>query len=572
METPELEINPHPDRYIITAPSLSARDAYRLAQQAVRLTRSLAPKLTGQGARNIYPISGAGFFGLVMPDEHMWHNERGTKPRTMHELAGKAQPLDEMVLTPEGWRKMGNIFPGDMVIGSDGSPKEVVQVFPQGIMETYKITFSDGTSTRASKDHLWTVKRTSSGGGKRWETRTTEYIKQRLDYSWQVPCIDPIKFDGVSSLPLDPYLLGALLGDGHIPESGTPRLSSGDNIVPDEVARVLPEGIKIAKSSGHSYTITAGRRGTTSNTVSEKLKDLGLAGKGFDEKVIPAIYMVASVEDRISLLQGIMDTDGSCDKNGGLRIELANLTLSCNVADLVRGLGGRASEPRYIASRNGSRSATYVVSIKLPPTISPFRATLEKRRLRYEAYMSTLKNAQSCGKRIVSIEQVGNDEMQCILIDSDDHLYVTSGYTLTHNTIPMWIDDPTGSEAAKNPKAQRRITASGKKQILIFRRAAKHGEMKTVRRKVRGKWQTRLVNKHYPGAPGRIALREAKKPFTTPGRTPGAVAPQNVGVWWHNPGISPRMFANHAMTTVAQRRGIIPSRIYLAGPDWRGRM
>lgn len=145
-------------------------------------------------------------------------------------------------------------------------------------------------------------------------------------------------------------------------------------------------------------------------------------------------------------------------------------------------------------------------------------------------------------------------------------------HELEGKVIPMWIDDPTGKEASNNPKAQRRVTASGKKQVLIFRRAAKRGEQRVVRRKIAGQWQTKFVNKHWPGAPGRIALREAKKPYTTPGRTAGAVAPQNIGVWWRHPGITPRMFANHAMTTVAQRRGIVPSRIYVAGPDWRGRM
>ncbi len=145
-------------------------------------------------------------------------------------------------------------------------------------------------------------------------------------------------------------------------------------------------------------------------------------------------------------------------------------------------------------------------------------------------------------------------------------------HELAGKVIPMWIDDPTGSEAAKEPRAQRRVTASGKRQILIFRRAAKKGERKPVRRKIAGQWTIRWTNKHWPGAPGRIALREARKPYTTPGRTPGAVAPQNIGVWWHHPGISPRMFANHAMTTVALRRGIVPKMIYVAGPDWRGRM
>lgn len=144
---------------------------------------------------------------------------------------------------------------------------------------------------------------------------------------------------------------------------------------------------------------------------------------------------------------------------------------------------------------------------------------------------------------------------------------------LAGKTIPMWIDDPTGVERIKNPKAKVRTTESGKVQVLIFRKAAKIGERKEVRRKskVTGEWYTTTVPKHYPGAPGRIGVREANKPWTTPGRQPGAIARGNVGVWWRHPGLAPRLFLNHAMTMACQRYGILPLRIYVADAGWRSR-
>jgi len=145
-------------------------------------------------------------------------------------------------------------------------------------------------------------------------------------------------------------------------------------------------------------------------------------------------------------------------------------------------------------------------------------------------------------------------------------------FALAGKTIPMWIDDPDGTERQNNPKAQVRTTLSGKTQVLIFRRAAMPGAQRTVRRKIAdGTYEEYTVPASYPGAPGRIGKREAAQPLTTPGRRPGAIAKGNIGVRWRHPGLSPRMFLNHAMTLAAQQGGIIPNRIYAADRGWRSR-
>ena len=145
-------------------------------------------------------------------------------------------------------------------------------------------------------------------------------------------------------------------------------------------------------------------------------------------------------------------------------------------------------------------------------------------------------------------------------------------FSLAGKTIPMWVDDPTGTERQKNPKAQVRTTMSGKTQVLIFRRAAMPGERRSRRRKIAdGTWQEYSVPASYPGAPGRISKREAAQPYTTPGRTPGAIARGNIGVRWRHPGLAPRLFLNHAMTLAAEQGGVIPTRIYAADRGWRAR-
>lgn len=124
--------------------------------------------------------------------------------------------------------------------------------------------------------------------------------------------------------------------------------------------------------------------------------------------------------------------------------------------------------------------------------------------------------------------------------------------SLAGKTIPMWLDDPTGSVIRDNPKAKTRTTASGRTQVLIFRRAAPIGSKKTVTRKgAGGALVKREVPASYPGAAGRIANREAAMPSTTPGRLGGRVARGNIGVRWYFPGLTPRNFLEEGLNRAA---------------------
>jgi hypothetical protein len=130
---------------------------------------------------------------------------------------------------------------------------------------------------------------------------------------------------------------------------------------------------------------------------------------------------------------------------------------------------------------------------------------------------------------------------------------------LAGKTIPMWIDDPTGRERRANPKAKVRTTESGRTQVLIFRRAANFGQRKTVKTTKGGVTTTRDVPMSFPGAPGRIALREAPSPYTTPGRIGGRVARGNIGVRWYFPGLTPRNFLDNALVQAGNYYGVMGS-------------
>jgi hypothetical protein len=155
------------------------------------------------------------------------------------------------------------------------------------------------------------------------------------------------------------------------------------------------------------------------------------------------------------------------------------------------------------------------------------------------------------------------------IIWEDDYVWWqnqgTNAFTMTHlegRTIPMWIDDPDGSERQANPKAQVRMTKSGRTQVLVFRKVARKGQYKTVARHVRG--QERLVNvpASFPGAPGRISRREAPWPRTAPGRVGGRIAKGNVGVRWRHPGLFARNFLHYGLRRACDDSGVPHGEIY----------
>ena len=553
-----------PDRMIALDSSLSTEAARFLATDALWMARQTMPRVTGQTSRRLSEASGEGWFGIYFPDAQAWFMEQGTKPRSMRSLSGKSQPMSELVLTPIGWRKMGSMEIGDLVISSTGAPAPVMGIYPQGDLECYRVTFSDGTSTRCSGDHLWTARRSRSGNS-RWETRSTSYLAERLNAGWRIPLVGAVQFDGPRDLPVDPYLLGVLLGDGHLSGS-SPTFSAGGTAVPDQVRDVLPEGLILRKtpSSNYSWTITAGQRGQRENPLSTALRRVGVKGLHSWEKFIPAVYLAGTVDQRIALLQGVLDSDGSCTQ-GHVRFHSCSVALAEDVSSLVRGLGGTACMHSEVVGR-GLRRPMHTVQVTMPEGVAPFRADQD----RLTSFYTHTKRRSASGKTIVSIEREGVEEMQCISIDTPDHLYVTEGYTLTHNTIPMWVNDADGS-LRKDPKAKTRVTEDGRTQVLIFRKAARPGQRKITRRRSRvsGQMETTSVPMSYPGAPGRIGSRSPGAPNTPAGEVGGQIRGGNVGVRWRHPGIKAMQFLNSAITIAAFDAGIALDRVYVVdGPSF----
>jgi phosphate starvation-inducible PhoH-like protein len=367
-------------------------------------------------------------------------------------MRGRAQPLHSKVLTPTGWREMGSLKVGDFVIGSDGKPTVILGVFPQGEKLVYRLTMTDGASTLACAEHLWAV-RTASDKRRSKPLRvlqTQEMIGNLRcfhQYRYELPLLSaPVEWE-FRETPLDPYALGLLLGDGCITDKTSPAFATSDVELLSSLELALSEmSLSFRRRSAIDYVITnpaAGRGGNVvRNPLTQALRGLKLAGTYSATKFIPGVYLHNSAEVRLSVLQGLLDTDGGPVVQEGRICRIQYTTTSPQLADdvvfLVRSLGGvaycrrRKAEGRKPGFANGRevpyRNDAFVMDIRLPGGLEPFR--LKRKADIYH---------ESSGGRpvrfIKSIEAVGVQETQCLSIASPDSLYVTDDFILTHNTL-----------------------------------------------------------------------------------------------------------------------------------------
>lgn len=353
---------------------------------------------------------------------------------------GKEQPLTVNILTPQGWTKMGKIKKGDFVIGKNGKPVLVKNVFPQGVKNVYKITFSDRSYTECGLNHLWTIQNRCERQLHKWQTMSlSEIIKQPLrkkskiknssNWKWNIPLTEPIIYQN-KKLELHPYILGFLLGNGNFCNNSV-RISFPDKETEKNLIQFLPPNISLVQHEEYYWGITSKNnklRRFNSNPIMKILDLLKLRGLKDFEKFIPKIYLFNSIENRLLLLQGLMDSDGSASKQGKAEFENCSSRLINGIIELVQSLGGLAIREKKADVRG--RKNSYTVSVSLPNDMNPFLLSRKRNRYKIEN-----KRRRKLKRSIVSIEYIGKKECQCISINSDDGLYITDDYIVTHNTI-----------------------------------------------------------------------------------------------------------------------------------------
>jgi hypothetical protein len=352
---------------------------------------------------------------------------------------GKQHPVDTKVLTPKGYRCIGDLAVGDEVIGSNGKPTRVSGIFPQGVKPSYRVLFSDGSSVEAGPEHLWTLMYYCGGRHLEEITVTTEQMRvgaimrewpdgstSRMSLakaSLYLPMLSgPVEFRSVEPLPMSAYLVGQLIANGSLAR-GTPVLITHTSDWIDISRRLTSEGVNIGSVSVYGNATRANILG-----VVEIVRTMGLNVLS-GEKRIPNAYMHASVVDRVSLLQGLMDGDGSCSSTRNkVTYHTTSEGLAEDVRELVEQLGGIARIHAYDRSHD-KKPTDYQISIRLPLTIEPFSTSRKSKRL-------TLPRRRPC-RTFVSASYVRDVESVCIRVEAEDRLYATEHAILTHNTIQV---------------------------------------------------------------------------------------------------------------------------------------
>ncbi len=350
---------------------------------------------------------------------------------------GKEQSVDTKVVTPTGWRRMGDLVVGDYVIGSQGTPVKVTGVFPQGVKPSYKVTFRDGASVECGLDHLWLVM--SGNRQKRGMPPVVKTLKELVgakllgkdgNPKWRIPLVKPIQF-APREYMLSPYTMGVLLGDGSL-HGTSPQLTvgHGEEEIVNRIAPTLPDGYTLNARTKPSVGCTQyllARKGkcwgASPSIIIKELKRLNLRVHG-KLKFIPEEYLLGSVEQRLDLLRGLMDSDGSCVKNRSM-FHNKTLQLIKDAQQLVWSLGGTAIIHAYDRADKGIE---YQLNVKM--FVCPFYL---KRKV--DQWSLPKGRAHRPSRYMRSVEYVGDKEQVCISVDAEDGLYVTEDYIVTHNTV-----------------------------------------------------------------------------------------------------------------------------------------
>ena len=401
--------------------------------------------------------------------------------------AGKALEASEPVLTPSGYRPIGSLQVGDLVVGTDGLSYDVRGVYPQGKRDLYRVTLTDGTVITADGEHLWEVEtdrdrvgergactfaecarpvmaeglcsahygqasrgkalgsirvgnytrveRTASGA----RLMTTEQLLQAglwtdrpgrgRRHKFFIRVCSPIKLNP-GSTPLDPYLLGLLLGDGSLGDT-TPAFTTADPELVAAVEATLPPGAMVRHKAGYDYRLVR-THSSGINPVTAVLRELDLMGKTSEHKFIPDLYKVGDLDTRTAVLQGLLDTDGCAEKGVAASFTTVSRRLADDVKHVAESLGCVVirRSPRVTTYWHGGEvrhgQLAHTVSIKPPSGLELFR--LERKATKMRA------GQRAPYRAIASIEPAGRGEAVCIAVASPDHMFLTRNCVPTHNT------------------------------------------------------------------------------------------------------------------------------------------
>lgn len=387
---------------------------------------------------------------VALLERYLMQSAAGTCPRLLISMPprhGKLIDCDTPIATPQGWRNHGDLMPGDFVFAPSGELVRVLGVTERRLDVTYKVTFNDGSEIIAGQDHDWDVLtdrdcrkvgcelaknlglKLSEEASRRYPPHRHEELLETKNLlagyhrrSPQIPVAAPIEYP-YQNLPVDPYLLGVWLGDGHKDQA---VITSGKQ----DVEHFAPLG-RARQVRGEPYVAYA----IYVKGLMREVKKLGL----YKCKHIPEIYLRSSYEQRLALLQGLMDTDGYISESGQAEFCNTNERLANEAYELICSLG-------YQSSFKTGRATLYGrdISAKYRLLFTPVKERPVFRLKRKADRQVESTKTQATRRTIKSVEQVAPVTMNCIQVEGGRYL---AGRSLiaTHNSeliskfYPSWL-------------------------------------------------------------------------------------------------------------------------------------
>lgn len=328
----------------------------------------------------------------------------------------KAHPYDQLVYTPKGLQKWEEIQIGDYLFDTKGGITKVIDIPFNNKTDIYKLTLKDGRTIEASSNHLWKVidyngliKVKSTLELKENLTRDKGKYKESIYY---IPKNEGVEFKK-QEIPLNPYFLGLLLGDGTFSCITKTQVKFTSCISDMEVyMNILGYKYKTWDDRHHNIYY---------DNIKEIIKSLGLIETRSKTKFVPDIYKYNSKEIRLELLRGLLDTDGYCDKNGNCNYSSISKQLAEDVLFLARSLGINGN----ILEQSNKYGPIYLVRFYTDIRLFNLPRKYQKQKI-------TKTRAFKIG--ITNIEYIGQKQAKCVTVDSEDHCYLIGDFVTTHNS------------------------------------------------------------------------------------------------------------------------------------------
>jgi replicative DNA helicase len=378
--------------------------------------------------------------------------------RSMPTNVGKAIPNDTLIPTPIGWRKVGDIRTGDYLFGQDGKPTKVLATYPQTTKkQVWEVVFADGRIARCCGEHLWEYQ-IKGKNGRVTKVNTTEEIyrnAQKLKnnfkdsdnrgYRYRIRLNEPVEYPE-KEFSVSPYAMGALIGDGSFRYDKINKAItfSSEN---DEIPKYVGEEIGYIPHKNSKYNFNYSFKKSIDDKhnlwVEEIFSDYPqLWNLKSEDKFIPEDYLMGSIEQRYSLLQGLLDTDGSIDKKSAcVTFCTISSKLKNDIIKLAESLGMATSVREDNRAEKYVTGVCYTVTLQCKNEIKPKLFKLKRKK---EIAILHANKAQKYYKDALAIVEIRktNDyaDMTCFTVDNSDHLFLMNDYIVTHNTRTMIAD------------------------------------------------------------------------------------------------------------------------------------